>query len=85
MIDTDLIVKLLRNHGHKVESVFHVPENAGEYEFSVDGTLLTLAETRELLEREDDRQEASAQSIADQTAFLPTTGPIHPDRRKASP
>jgi hypothetical protein len=64
MIDTDLIVKLLRAHGHKVESVFHVPENAGEYEFSVDGTLLTLAETRELLEREDDREEVSAQSIA---------------------
>ena len=65
MIDTDLIVKLLREHGHTVESVFHVPENAGEYEFTVDGTLLTLAETRELLEREDDRDEASAQSIAD--------------------
>ena len=71
MIDTDLIVKLLRNHGHKVESVFHVPENAGEYEFSVDGTLLTLAETRELLEREDDREEVSAQSIADADRIPP--------------
>lgn len=65
MIDTDLIVKLLRDRGHRVESVFHVPENAGEYEFSVDGTLLTLSETRELLEREDDHQKVSAQSIAD--------------------
>ncbi|MGD0647077.1 MAG: hypothetical protein ABR971_03710 [Acidobacteriaceae bacterium] len=71
MIDTDLIVKLLRNHGHKVESVFHVPENAGEYEFSVDGTLLTLSETRELLEREDDREETSAQSIADRDRVPP--------------
>jgi hypothetical protein len=59
MIDTDLIVKLLRAHGHKVESVFHVPENAGEYEFSVDGTLLSLSETRQLLEREDDLAENS--------------------------
>jgi hypothetical protein len=45
-----------------VETVFHVPENAGEYEFSVDGTLLSLAETRQLLEREDDRREASRRS-----------------------
>lgn len=59
MIDTDLIVKVLRDHGHSVESVAHVPENAGEYEFSVDGVLLTLAETRELLEREDNQQRAS--------------------------
>jgi predicted Rdx family selenoprotein len=65
MIDTDLIVKLLREHGHTVESVFHVPENAGEYEFSVDGNLLTLAETRELLEREDDGEVPSVQSIVD--------------------
>jgi hypothetical protein len=65
MIDTDLIVKLLRGHGHTVESVFHVPENAGEYEFSVDGTLLTLTEARQLLEREDDREQTSAESIAD--------------------
>ena len=65
MIDTDLIVKLLRDHGHTVESVFHVPENAGEYEFSVDGTLLTLTEARQLLEREDDREQTSAESIAD--------------------
>jgi hypothetical protein len=67
MIDTDLIVKLLRDHGHKVESVFHVPENAGEYEFSVDGTLLSLAETRQLLEREDDRQEATTRPTTNAT------------------
>jgi hypothetical protein len=75
MIDTDLIVKLLRDHGHTVDSVFHVPENAGEYEFSVDGNLLSLAETRELLEREDDRDEVSAQSISDRDRdppFYPT-------------
>jgi hypothetical protein len=75
MIDTELIVKLLRAHGHTVDSVFHVPENAGEYKFCVDGTLLTLAETRELLEREDDREEererVSAQSIADRDRIAP--------------
>ena len=71
MIDTDLIVKLLRDHGHTVESVFHVPENAGEYEFTVDGTLLTLSETRELLEREDDRDETSAESIAERDRVPP--------------
>lgn len=71
MIDTDLIVKLLRDHGHKVDSVFHVPENAGEYEFTVDGTLLSLSETRELLELEDDREEASAESIADRDRVPP--------------
>ncbi len=78
MIDTDLIVKLLRDHGHKVESVFHVPENAGEYEFLVDGTLLTLSETRQLLEREDDHEEVSAQSIADADRIAHTTGPTLP-------
>jgi hypothetical protein len=56
MVDTDLIVKVLRDRGHSVESVVPVPENAGEYEFSVDGNLLSLAETRELLEREDEQK-----------------------------
>jgi len=78
MIDTDLIVKLLREHGHKVESVFHVPENAGEYEFYVDGTLLTLSETRQLLEREDDHEEVSAQSIADADRLPPWERPATP-------
>ena len=32
MIDIDLIVETLRQHGHRVESVFSVPDNAGEYE-----------------------------------------------------
>ncbi len=62
MIDTDLIVKLLRNHGHTVQSVVHVPDNAGDYEFSVDGTLLSLAETRQLLEHEDNQKRASRPS-----------------------
>jgi hypothetical protein len=62
MIDTDLIVKVLRDHDHTVEAVVHVPDNAGEYEFSVDGTLLSLTETRQLLEREDAQKRASRPS-----------------------
>jgi hypothetical protein len=49
-VDTDLIVATLRKRGHTVGHVIPVPENAGDYEFEVDGNLLTLAETRELLE-----------------------------------
>lgn len=52
MIDTDLIVKSLRENGHAVERVFHVPENAGEYIFVVNGQEITLEEARALLERD---------------------------------
>jgi hypothetical protein len=55
MIDTDLIAERLRRRGHNVESVIPVPENAGEYEFVVDGNLLSLEETRHLLEEEQER------------------------------
>lgn len=50
MIDSKLIVEQLRNRGHAVGHVTKVPENAGEYEFEVDGKLLTLSETRALLD-----------------------------------
>ncbi len=49
-IDVELIRTTLRDHGHTVGHIIPVPDNAGEYEFEVDGTLLTLAETRVLLE-----------------------------------
>jgi len=52
MIDTDLIVKALRERGYTVDNVIPVPENAGEFEFSVDGVLLSLDETRHLLEQD---------------------------------
>ena len=48
-VDTELIVESLRKRGHTVESVIKVPDNAGDYEFIVDGATLTLEETRELL------------------------------------
>ncbi|HEX4154444.1 MAG TPA: hypothetical protein VHY48_02405 [Acidobacteriaceae bacterium] len=57
MIDTELIVETLRKRGHTVESVIPVPENAGEYEFLVDGELLSLEETRALLERDAERRQ----------------------------
>jgi hypothetical protein len=51
-IDTDLIVDALRKNGHTVEHVYSVPDNAGVYEFIVDGNALNLDEVRELLEQE---------------------------------
>ncbi|HEY5214743.1 MAG TPA: hypothetical protein VIJ38_17140 [Acidobacteriaceae bacterium] len=55
-IDIDLIANLLRGRGHNVGHIIPVPDNGGEYEFEVDGNLLTLAETRGLLEQEDTRK-----------------------------
>jgi hypothetical protein len=54
-IDVDLIAKTLRDRGHAVGHIIPVPDNGGEYEFEVDGNLLSLAETRGLLEHEDER------------------------------
>jgi hypothetical protein len=51
-IDIDLIAKTLRERGHEVGNIIPVPDNAGEYEFYVDGNLLSLAEVRGLLEME---------------------------------
>jgi hypothetical protein len=50
MIDIDLIVQALRVRGHSVGNVISVPENAGEYELYVDGSLLSLKEALNLLE-----------------------------------
>jgi hypothetical protein len=55
MVDIDLIVQTLRQHGHRVDSVISVPENAGEYEFIVDGNVLNLEEARQLLEKDEAR------------------------------
>lgn len=56
MIDVDLLVKVLRRHGHKVESVIPVPENAGDYELCVDGNYIPLVEARRILEVDDQRK-----------------------------
>lgn len=52
MVDIDLLVKALRRRGHTVETVIPVPENAGDWELSVDGDLIPLEEARLLLEQE---------------------------------
>lgn len=49
MVDTELIANQLRSRGYTVTHIHGVPENAGEYEFTVDGKILTLEETRDLL------------------------------------
>jgi hypothetical protein len=60
MIDTGLIVEVLRSHGHAVGHVNKLPENAGQWEFEVDGALLTLEETRALIETDDARASTMA-------------------------
>jgi len=55
MIDIDLVVQVLRKRGHRVESVISVPENAGDYELSVDGNIIPLEEARRLIEKDDAR------------------------------
>ncbi len=55
MVDIDLIVQTLRQHGHRVDSVIHVPENAGEYELVIDGTAFNLEEARALLESDESK------------------------------
>jgi hypothetical protein len=53
MVDIDLIVQTLRQHGHRVERVISVPDNAGGYEFIVDGITLNLEEVRQVLEEDE--------------------------------
>ena len=55
MLDTDLLTNALRKNGHAVGNVIPTPENAGEYEFVVDGETLTLEEVRALLEDEAEK------------------------------
>ncbi len=57
MLDTDLLVIALRNQGHAVEHVHKVPDNAGEYEFTIDGNLYTLEQARDLLAMDEPKAE----------------------------
>ncbi len=50
MLDIDLFVAQLRKNGHTVGHIIPLPENAGEYEFQIDGEMYTLAQARLLLE-----------------------------------
>ena len=56
MVDIDLLVQALRKSGHTVETVISVPENAGDYELSVDGVIIPMAEAELLLERQEDQR-----------------------------
>lgn len=51
--DIDLLVKQLRARGHEVKYVHSVPDNAGYYEFTIDGEYLNLEEARQVLERDE--------------------------------
>jgi hypothetical protein len=53
MVDIDLLVAALRDRGHTVENVIRVPENAGEYEMTVDGNFLNLEQARAFLEADE--------------------------------
>lgn len=68
MIDIDLVVSALRRNGHSVETVFPVPENAGDYELSVDGNLLNLRNVRQMLDRDHEvratRRQASTRRMS---------------------
>lgn len=59
-VDTELIIQSLRRRGHTVEGVIKVPDNAGDYEFIVDGGTLSLEEVRAPLEHDqaEDRRGA---------------------------
>jgi hypothetical protein len=61
MIDIDLLVSTLKQHGHTVESAISIPENAGGYELSVDGYVIPILEAERLLEREDAEKERTRQ------------------------
>jgi hypothetical protein len=56
-VDTELLVQSLRKRGHAVEGVIKVPDNAGDYEFIVDGVTLTLEEARALLELDQEQDQ----------------------------
>ena len=55
-VDTELLVQSLRNRGHVVDRVIPVPDNAGDFEFVVDGITMTLVEARALLELDQAEQ-----------------------------
>ena len=56
MLDIELLVTQLRSQGHQVESIVPLAENAGEFQFMIDGHLLTLADVRGQLEQEQVRR-----------------------------
>jgi hypothetical protein len=66
-VDTELLVESLRKRGHAVNGVIPVPENAGDYEFIVDGNTLSLEEARALLAAD---QEANPRPVRTGTTVV---------------
>ncbi len=58
MIDIELLLKGLRQHGHTTGHWRTLADNAGEYEMQVDGELMTLEEARAQLELDQARTSA---------------------------
>lgn len=56
MVDIDLLVNALRTKGHNVHGVHHVPDNAGDYELTIDDRAYNLEEARHLLELDDEKR-----------------------------
>ncbi len=52
MVDIELLANALRAKGHAVDHAHKIPDNAGAYELSVDGQVLTLDQARALLDDE---------------------------------
>ena len=59
MMDIPLLVEKLRQHGHTVDHVIHVPHNAGVYEFEIDGRLRSLPEVQLMLENDQHEHDAA--------------------------
>ena len=59
MVDIDLIVQSLRDHGHTVEDLHHVPPDAGEYEMIIDGTVVNLEGARHIIELDGPKRRRS--------------------------
>lgn len=60
MVDIDLIVKELRDHGHTVEDLHHVPPDAGEFEMIIDGNPVNLEGARRVLETDAEKRRPRA-------------------------
>ncbi len=59
MVDIDLLVSAIRKQGHTVQDVTSVPENAGDYEMLIDGTLYNLEQARRFLEEDEKTKQSS--------------------------
>ena len=55
-IDIAVLAQAMRNQAHTVGQILEVPANAGDLELTVDGTVLTLAEARQLLVDEQPKE-----------------------------